>query len=351
MKQCRHIGQNQMKMNCNLKMAKVYLKNYGHTDNELDRLDEKELFELYKTQSSKRFFEFRTALEEEVSSISFPHTRVNIKNYQEIKEKIKKNDQDISKIYDIFDEYVYKYTYEDILEIFRSNLPDISSSKIEKMLKVKYREFQEIWLEKIKERLCDLPEEEKLTLISFYEKNTNNIEKLKYVYQNSAQSNYIKVIKNISKMKLEIIKNFIPSVMEENYKDFFKETPEKIKLINNIIELTPTYSKKFLLELDIEKLEFLENEIIEQNKKEIYDKQLFQEYVKSLEDAMNSPDDNVFEKVCLEAITKLDEAQLQSVVDHMCSKNSFFINKFNVIARSNQSKMKNKNTYLFKNTH
>lgn len=234
-----------MKMSCNLKMAKVYLKNYGHSDDELDKLGENELFELYKIQSSKRFFEFRTALEEETSSISFPHAKENTGNYQDIKEKIKKNDQDISKLYDIFDEYIYKYTYEDMLEIFRSNLPNVSSNKIEKMLKVKYREFQEIWLEKIKDRLYDLPEEERLTLMGFYEKNRNNIEKLKYVYQNSAQSNYRKIIKNISIMKLEVIKNFIPNIMEENYKDFFKETPEKIKLINNIIGLTPTYSKNF----------------------------------------------------------------------------------------------------------
>lgn len=338
-------------MKFDLKMIKVYLKNHGYTDGDLNKLDEEKLFELYKTQSTQRVFEFRMALRDQNFSIPLSQSSNNIQNYQKIKEKIKKINQDISKIYNILDEYVYEYTYEDILEIFRSNLPNISSSKIEKILKVKYREFQEIWLEKIKNNFFDLPDEEKLFLINFYEKSRNDIEKIKRVYQSSMRSDYMSNIKKISEIKLEIIKNFMPNLMEENYKDFFKETPQKVEIMKEILELTSSYSKNFLLELDMEKLEFLRDEIIKQNKKEIYDKKVFQEYVKNLEETINLLDDNDFEKVCLEVITKLDETQIQNIINHMCGKNNFFINKFNAVVRSHQSKLKNKGTYLFKNTH
>ncbi|PAF49864.1 hypothetical protein BKH41_00755 [Helicobacter sp. 12S02232-10] len=321
-------------------MIKLYLKNHGYNIIELNAMDNEKLFNLYKEHSLKVIYEFQTSLHQN-NSFSVGH----IKNYDlenQLKSKLLKIGKNFSKIYDLIDEYIDRYSYEDFLEILCMQLDTIPPSKLEKILKVKYRQLQQVWLEKLEEKFKILPVEERIPLVKYYEKNQDDIAKLKRAYQDSKDPSHLEKIKKISEIKLNIIKIFMPSLMEENYKAYYDETPEKLELIDHILELTNSYSKKYLKDLTISKLKFLKNDIIEQNKREAQDKKLFQKYTKALSESMNSMDDNEFSKVCLDAIAELNSDQLQRVVSFLASKNKFFLNKFNTTVKSYQSIAKTK---------
>ncbi|PAF53344.1 hypothetical protein BKH42_06405 [Helicobacter sp. 13S00482-2] len=319
---------------------KVYLSNNGHTQIELDHLSNSELFELYKKESLESIYLFQSDLDKKICIA----TAEGLKHYEiedKLKTKIKKIGRDISKVYDMIDEYIDEYTYDQFLEIFRSYL-SVPAPKIEKILKVKYRQLQEVWLEKLKIRFASLPDEERIQLMHYYEKNRDNIKKLKQIYHFSEDEYYVGDIQRISESKLSIIKNFMPELMEENYKAYYDETPEKINLIQEVLKLTHSYPRSYLKRLSISKLLFLKNEIIEQDKRDIINKKLFNKHIKALEEAMNSPNDNDFSKAALNVITELDGDNLHRVVNYLTNKNKTFLNKFNASIKTYQNILKNK---------
>ncbi|PAF42224.1 hypothetical protein [Helicobacter sp. 11S03491-1] len=321
-----------------IKMIKMYLQNHGYTQDELKHLDNKKIFALYKDESIKGIYEFEGILNQDTSSAI-----ENFKNYnvdEQLKDKIQKDSRDISKIYDLINEYIDEYTYDEFLEIFKTQFSNIAMNKIEKILRIKYRQFQEIWLEKLELRFQHLPVEERIPLMKYYEKNRDNIQKLKYVYHHSENPTYIHDIQRVSEIKLNIIKTFMPELMEENYKDYYDETPEKIALVDEVLKLTSSYSKQYLKDLNIAKLKFLQNEVIEQNKKDIHDKKVFQKYTKALEDSINTMDDDEFGKICLNAITELNSDQIQKIINYLSNKNKLFLNKFNTTIKGYQNIIK-----------
>ncbi|PAF41503.1 hypothetical protein [Helicobacter sp. 11S02596-1] len=319
----------------NFEIMKLYLKNHGYSPAELDIMEDEKIFNLYKTINHKMIYDFQITL---CQNNSFPAEQV--KDYDlenQLKSKLSKIGKNFSKIYGLIDEYIDHYDYQEFLEILCMHLDTIPSSKIAKILKVKYRQLQQVWLEKIEQRFQVLPIEERIPLIRYYEKNQDNLAVLKRVYDESKDPAYIEKIKKISEVKLDVIKVFMPSLMEENYKAYYDETPEKLELISRILALTNAYSKKYLKELSISKLKILEDEIIRQNKQEAQDKKLFQKYTKAFSKSMASADDNEFSKVCIEAVAELNSEQLQMVVSFLAGKNKFFLNKFNTTIKNYQN--------------
>ncbi|MDO7253667.1 hypothetical protein [Helicobacter cappadocius] len=321
-------------------LMKIYLTNRGHTQTELNHLNDSELFELYKEESLEYLHLFQLELDEQIGN-TIKNRPKNYNSPSKLKTKIEKIGKNISKVYDMIDEYIDDYTYEEFLEIFRSYLR-IPAVKIQKILKVKYRQLQEVWLEKLKVRFSSLPDEERIQLMDYYEKNRDNIQKLKQIYHLSEDENYIKNIQQISEFKLDIMESFMPELMEENYKAYYDETPEKINLVQEVLTLTHSYPRSFLKELSMSKLVFLKNEIIEQDKREIADKKLFNKHTKALEEALNSPNDTDFSRAALDAITELDSDILHRVVNYLTNKNKAFLNKFNTAIKGYQNILKTK---------
>lgn len=328
------------KISYSVKTMRTYLLHNGHNHVELDHLSENDLFELYQKENLEYLQLFQSELNEKMGTAPKINSADNhIKD--DLRIKIQKIGRNISKLYDMIDEHIDDYTYDQFLEIFRTYLR-VSPAKIQKILKVKYRQLQEVWLEKLEVRFSSLPSKERVQLMSYYEKNRDNIQKLKQIYHLSEDENYIHNIEQISQSKLDIIENFMPELMEENYKAYYDETPEKINLIKEVLNLTQSYSKSYLKELTISKLVFLKNEVIEQDKREIEDRKLFNKHIKALEDAMSSLNENDFSKASLDAITELDSDLLHRVVNYLTNKHKTFLNKFNTAIKGYQNILKTK---------
>ncbi|PAF52637.1 hypothetical protein [Helicobacter sp. 13S00477-4] len=319
----------------NFEIIKVFLKNHGYNTEEIKQADNKKIIELYEEYNIKAIYEFQIFLNQNNALSSTE----NIKKYHmqdELNQKILKINGDISKIYDLIDIYFDDYDHDELLEILCKRIKNFSINKIQKIFQIKYRQYQEIWLKKLEIRFKDLPAEEKIFLKKYYEKNRNNMEKLKYVYEYSKNPQYIEKIKKVAQIKLDIMENFMPDLKESYYKSYYNNTPEKIKLIKEISQLNPSYSKNQLKEFTITELKSLNSEILEQNKKEIQDKKLFHKYTNAISQSMDSMDDESFVKICLEAIRELDEEQLQKVVNFSISRNKFFLGKFNTVIKEHQ---------------
>lgn len=312
----------------------------GYTPIELDALSKDELFELYQKKNLEYLHLFKAELNEKMGNVP-KMADIESQINDDLRIQIQKIGRNISKLYDLIDEHIDDYTYEQFLEIFRTYLR-VSPAKIQKILKVKYRQLQEVWLEKLEVRFSSLPLKERIELMSYYEKNRDNIQKLKQIYHLSEDENYIHNIEKVSESKLNIIENFMPELMEENYKAYYDETPEKIDLINEVLGLTQSYSKSFLKELTISKLTFLKNEVIDQDKREKEDRRLFNKHTKALEDAMKSMNDGDFPKASLDAITELDSDLLHRVVNYLTNKHKTFLNRFNTAIKSYQNILKTK---------
>ncbi|WP_143428888.1 hypothetical protein [Helicobacter sp. 12S02634-8] len=321
-------------------MIKTYLKNNGYDGAELEKYNTSQLLEMYQNHISKEIHIFQTFLNQNHALTLAP-----IKDHaiqQELRTKISAVKKKFSKIYDLIDTYMGYYDYEEFLEILCVQLSNIPATKIKKALQIKYHQIQQVWLEGLEDQLQDLPAEERATLMQYYQRHQNDFSKLEKVYEDSKNPAYIQKLKKIAEDKLMVVKNFMPSLMEENYPAYYNGTPKKLELIEKISKLTNSYPKKYLKTLMISQLELLESDIIEQNQREIQDKKLFQKYTKAFLESLNSMEDNDFSKVCLDAISELNSEQLQRVVSFLASKNKFFLTRFEALTKGFKSIIKTK---------
>lgn len=321
-----------------INLVKNYLANHGYNFEDLNLMGQEEILGVYRRYNKKIVHQFQSSINgKEVVEKKIEEYGIE----DELKEKLLEVGKSVTKLYDVIDKYIQHYHYEDFLKLLKLYLDDMPSSKIEKILEIKHHQFEEMYLSKIGDLLANLMPQERLVLMQFYEKKRDDLFELEEIYQKCRTQNVLEQMKEVASSKLEIIRNFMPDLMEENYKAYFDETPKKLEMVEKILELSKSYTRRYLKTLTISKLEFLENAIIEQNKKEILEKKLFKKHTKALEKTMVSLDDNEFSNACLNAISELNSEQLQKVIAHMASKYKTFSSKFNSATKSYKNMIKN----------
>ncbi len=320
---------------------KILVKSHGY---DMDGSDESEILKTYEKICIQEIKTFQNIVFEqnffETQSLRETAEFVALTNI--IKEEIRQIQGSVEKLYEVLDRYIEKCPYEELKFLIFSGIKKIPFMILDRAFKIKYYQYQEIWLEKIEINLEILPLEERSVLMQYYQDHRENIPLLFKVYRQTFDPKEVQKMKEVAQNKLLLLQNFSPQLLEENYKAFFDESEQKIHLIKEILSYTHSYPKNYLKKIPINQLMILKEEIKKQKEQEERSKKRVAKYIKLLEESMMVINDGDFDMACSNAIKELDSEELQKVIGHLGSQNKFFANKFESVAKQLRGSVKAK---------
>ncbi|WP_104697888.1 MULTISPECIES: hypothetical protein [unclassified Helicobacter] len=327
--------------NPSLKSMKIFLQSRGY---DTDNKEKQEILELYKKICSQEICLYQNDIFDNnfFEAMGVRENAEFITLSQTIGREVEEIQTDVKKLYILLDKYIEKFPYEELKFLIFSRVKKIPFLTIERILKIKYCEYQEVWLEKIEKNLKVLPQEERMTLMQYYQQIRNNIPLLFKVYQKSFDEQEVQRMKEVAENKLLLLKNYEPQMLEESYKVFYDDSEEKMKLVREVLELTHSYTKHSLKHMPVKNLLELKEEIKRQKHKEEQSKKLILKHIKILEESILMASDSEFDMACINAVNELNSEELQKVLDYLGSQNKFFINKFESVAKQISGRMKAK---------
>lgn len=324
-----------------LKSMKVFLQSKGYN---VEHKDSQEVLDIYKDVCSQEVNMYQN---EVFDTSFFDVSRANenmelIALSQIIKTEIEQIQNEPQKLYILIDKYIEQCPYEEFKFLIFSGVKKLPFLTMDRIFKIKYYEYQEVWMEKIEQHLDVLPQEEKRVLMYHYDKIRDNIPLLFRAYQKSFDVDEVEKMKRVAEDKLLLLQNFNPQILEENYRAFYDESPEKIKLVKEVLSLTSSYTKSFLKHIPMDELLNLIKEIKKQKQNEEESKKRIVKHIKILEESITMASDSDFDMACINAIEELNNEELQKVLHYLGSQNKFFLNKFESVAKQFGSNIKAK---------
>lgn len=314
-----------------LKPIKAFLLRHGHTNEELAKLDREGIIQLYEKDTRTDTLNFLHYMSEDSFAIASTLDEADIGQF---KQKIRDNITDTLLLIDIIKEGFDDFSYSDIADILTLSVKNISTHKLQRILRIAYREFQEILLDKISLKLQELPIEEYKVMMNHYEKIRDNTHRLKDTIQELSDETKREQILNMAHFKLDIVKHFMPKdIFNDTYKEYLNNTPEKLKLVSEVLALTGMHSKNYLKNLPTEELEEMKEKLIEDKKRDERDQKIFSQYTQMLDESMYGSDEQEFSDVCVKIITSCNQKQILMISEYLNAKNPIYVNRFNTLLR------------------
>lgn len=313
-----------------MRMMKLFLQNH---EIDIEDKSEEEILKLYKDCNIQEVMEFQKDVFDNGYLDKAKEVPEMLEVANMIKESIKRVGDNVSRLYGVMDQYMEKYPYEELKFLILSGVKKIPLVVVDLVTKIKAYQYQEIWLEKIADNLDVLPAEEKSVLMDRYQNLRDNLAALFKVYQKSFREEEVLKMQKIAQSKLELLKNFSPQLLETNYSAYYNEGKEKLDLIHEILSYTQIYSRSFLKNRTMKQLMEFKEEILKHKAEKTQSKKLVFEHIQALEESMTETDDSTFDAACMSAINELNNIELQKVIQYLGSKNRFFINRFEEVAK------------------
>lgn len=314
-----------------LKPIKAFLLRHGHTEQEISQLDAEALTALYEKHTREDAVNFLTFMNKDAFATASTFDEADI---GEFKIKVRENVDDTFVLIDIIKEGFNSFTYNDIADILTLSVKNISAHKLQRILRIAYHEFQETLLAEIAEWLKALPIEEYKVIMNHYEKIRGDIPRLKNTINELANEKKRAQILEMAHLKLLIVKDFMPkNIFNDTYKEYLNNTPEKLKLVAEIRQLTGMYSQNYLKNQPYEELEEMKAKLIKSKQEDERDQKIFHQYTQMLDESMYGSDEQEFSDVCIKIITSLNQKQLLMISEYLNSKNPVFLNRFNNLLR------------------
>lgn len=313
----------------------LQLKNHGITNADSLNADELQARFMEITRNwSRSFANFNLGIKQERSAESMEIADSTIKA------KIKES----SDFYAVFNELLTQYSYATIHEVVANTLPAHKIEKALLILEIKYRQYQEIIIEKIAQKIATfMPKEECATFMLFIENNRGEVELLKDIFKQISDNKTMQNIGRVTNIKKLIISEFMPRDMEKNYKQFFNNSKDKQELVRRLRQISSAYSKKQLDDMTKEDLIDILNSI---RQKEIDDKKDKDDYAKYLEAfrlAIYDNDDDRFDALVIQALEDVSKDCLARLRLRLREEDPLFDNKFSA-AQKEWNKVKAHNS-------
>lgn len=298
----------------------LQLKNHGAKN--IDSLSNDELHARFMEVSRtwcKQFANFSLGIKQEKSAET-----IEIAD-STIKAKIK----DTEDFYAVFNELLKQYSYATIHEVVANTLP---AHKIEKsllILEIKYRQYQEILIEQIAQKIASfMPKEECASFMLFIENNRENVELLKDIFAQLNDNKIAQNISNITNAKKYIISEFMPSDMEKNYKQFFNNSKDKQELVRLLRGISNAYSKKQIDDMTKEDLIDILNSIRQKEISDKKDAEDYKKYVEAFQMAIYNNDEGKFNTLVIQVLEDVSKDCLARIKLHFREEDSSFEDKF-----------------------
>ncbi|WP_394955037.1 hypothetical protein [uncultured Helicobacter sp.] len=315
-----------------------FLNRHGYDSAKLESMELKELEEAHKTLTRQLVGSY-FRLTNDDKSIKTNSALLDTTELTEFKEKLKASAKSVIELIQCLQDGYRRFEYTEVNDLLAIALKDMPMHKMQKISHIAYRSFQEILLSEIANTLKDLPKEEFKVLEEFYEKRRDDTQFLYQTIDKLKDPATHQQILTMARVKLMVVKDFMPSSLYDVYRDYYNNTPQKLEMINKVMALTGLYSKQYLKEMPLEDLENLYQDIVRHNEQEEHDRKMFLKYSQAIQESVDNNDDEGFNDVCSRAVTHLTPKQLSMLVEYMNGQNPFFLSKFESVMHEYKKKL------------
>lgn len=315
-----------------------FLKRHGYDSAKLESMETKEIEEAY-IKITKQLIGSYFHLTNDDKSIKTNSVLLDTDELTEFKQQLKENANDVVELIKCLQNGYMKFDYTEVNDLLAIALKDMPMHKMQKLSHIAYRAFQEVLLSEIATALKSLPKEEFKVLEEFYEKRRNDTQFLHQTIEKLKDPATRQQILTMARVKLMVVKDFMPTSLYDVYRDYYNNTPQKLELTAKVMSLTGLYSKEYLKAMPFEELEALYQEIIQHNEQEEQDRKMFLRYSQAIQESVDNNDDEGFNDICYKAVTYLTQKQLSMLMEYMNGQNPFFLSKFESVVRDYKKKL------------
>lgn len=315
------------------------LSQYGYTKEKLESMSMSDLAKLFKQTSKERITKYMNTLRADKETEIIPGEDTNNieRELELVYHAISVEEINFAILYDAIEKILEKYDLNEAIELVLSQSSDKQYKQMTQITEVAYRSFQEILLDRI-EKLCEFyPAEERFEQLKFYGDRREDINFLRESIANMSAQNNQERLSKIALLKYDIIRDYYPDSMYENYEQFYENEEEKNEIIERIMSLTKAYTRPVLKAKKFQVLSHIERVLIEDRDREKEEKALIKQYTKKLGDVILSEDELAFAMMLKEALGVLDERDVTRIIGNFdISSNPILLQRFNAIMRDNR---------------
>lgn len=295
----------------------------NHGENNTKSLNNNELIELFKKTTmewTKKFIKFYMEDFSNNNQINFNLEEVE----QEMKDEILKSND----LYNSFYILLQKYPVEQIKDSIINNVQEVMIEKSLFILEIKYREYQEILIEIIENKLNLMPKEEAASFMNFIDAKRDDIRLLKNIANQLQNDKIAENINRITNTKKYIISNFLPKDLETNYKQFYRNSTDRQNLVLKLKKISNAYSKKQLDGMTKEDLMDILTSIKQKEYDEKKDKKDFDKYIELFKKALYEDDASTFHALVIQVIEDVNPECLNNIKKTLKERDALFESKF-----------------------
>lgn len=315
------------------------LSQHGHSKEKLESMTMTDLAKLFKKASKERIINYMNSLRADKESEMIPEYDTNYieREMELVYHAISVEEVNFAILYDAIEKIFEKYDLNEAIELVLSQSSDRQYKQMTQITEVAYRSYQEILLDRI-EKLCEFyPAEERFEQLKFYGDRREDINFLRESIASMSAQNNQERLSRIALTKYDIIRDYFPDSMYENYEEFYENEEEKNDIIERIMALTKAYTRPALKAKKFQVLSHIERVLIEDRDREKEEKALIKQYTKKFGEIILSEDELAFAMMLKEALGVLDERDVARIIGNFdISSNPILLQRFNAIMRDNR---------------
>lgn len=311
------------------------LVKHGHNKEELEVLSMQDLSKLFKNETKNKILGYMDFVkDDQVDIVNEDSSDYISREIAGIYNCIVGDEIYYSKLYDILENIFEEYGLNETIELVLSQVKDRHYRQITRIVEVAFRAYQESLLDRLEELCKHYPAEEKYEQLNLYSKKREDVAFLKRVIKKMEEENSRLQLSKIAQLKFEIIRDYFPDSLYENYEDYYENDEEKNEIIERIMELTNAYKRPALKTKKLQVLKHMERVLLEDKEREKEERILIKQFTNKIGDIMNGDDEYAFSAVIKEALDALDERDVKKIVSNFdLASNPIFLQRFNVIVR------------------
>lgn len=311
-------------MHLNREELITQLTRHGHESFQLESMDSDALKALFEQETIDLIRQFPLWLQDPNEANPLSSSFEAPPTLKEFWHLIKEHASDSGALYEVLERMVRLYDYSDIIDLLSNHTSDHIYRQLERMVRLKCREYQEWLLGEIERHYSDLPPEELFMQMCEYTSQRENIAKLKEVLTSLRNPAQQERIIRLAQIKNDLLKKHRSEEMEQFYKEFYENSEEKREVIAEILKLTNAYTSEKLKKMRVDDLHEMRTILIESQEEERREKKKIKHFLKLFEESIYQDDEDAFDALCRHALTELNGEQMQKIVDFMEVSNTLF---------------------------
>lgn len=249
-----------------------------------------------------------------------------------------KNITEMDELYEKLHEFLHIYFPTDLIALMAELKMPVSYNRLRKIVSIVHSRVQDEVLDDIKLDLDSFPQQERETLISYYEGRRNDVVALQRLHAKyKSSSMLVDYLRSTAETKLSIMQTFLGKDLESEYKPFYDNSKEKQTLISKILEISGIYKKQELFDMKIAELQSTYQEIMAQVVQKEREQKLMKKYIEVFEDSAGITEED-FKSHCRDMQASLPDEIVHEIIGHFTTRNHFIANKItNVLSGKNMN--------------